>query len=121
MAVQLEYATDEATEPSKIALRTAYICAIVPLGIGIICFLAWLPTHATILARIGIIDLILGVGCAVLGFVCLGIYIWQASQFRPPKRGVLLRRALWAALLIVMNFPAAIGIMVAVGFLWRGN
>lgn len=95
--------------------RAALICGLAPLATGVGIFLLWTVIGGNELAFAGLLTIVLGTISVVAGGVCLGIYAERSSGTVPKLR--LRRQLRIAATALLINFPAALLVVVAVAFL----
>lgn len=93
--------------------RTAILCGAIPLATGTTIFLLWLMTHWPWLMPAGIVTIYLGVPLVFFGIMTMTEYWASATNSGIPRRTRILRVLLCLGLLLV-NFPAAYGIVLAV-------
>jgi hypothetical protein len=96
------------------AYRAALACGAVPLVVGIGVFLIWLATRSYWLILPGMGTVYLGCAAFVGGVVMLRRFYRLASQTQAFPRRRLRLSVLACAALLMLNFPVAAGIMVAV-------
>jgi hypothetical protein len=103
----LDYGRAETRQqPESGLLKFVLWCGLLPLGVGLSIFLAWLITRATALPVLGFFWLVIGTlivaigGLALLGYVVEGL-LAGISWRRVFGRATLL------LLLLLVNFPAA--------------
>jgi len=83
-----------------------------PLLVGVTIFLLWLVTDSDVFMVAGILTMYAGTVVVVFGLVVLARFYWKASvDTEIPRRKLKLRTALCAALLLI-NFPAAVGLSI---------
>ena len=100
--------------PDEDLLPLATYCALAPLCLGVATFILWLPTRWMFFEFLGLWIILLGMVLFILGGICLLAYLVLALLAnQEPVRIVLARVAVVAALLM-LNFPAALAIMLAV-------
>jgi hypothetical protein len=87
------------------------ICGMVPLLFGITIFLFWLATRAHILMIIGLLNITAGLIFFAIGLFAVVKYIFESKK-NNSKNYYL--KAIIALLILIANFPAAIGIVGAV-------
>lgn len=91
-------------EPARL-LRTALACALAPMALGTIVIVLWLATSWDILAILGLGVLLVGF---VLFFIGIASLIWYARSCHA-ARLPWLRTAVGTTLLLLLNFPLALG------------
>lgn len=92
--------------PSRGPVRFAIGSALVPLALGILVFLSWIPTRSDSLALLGLLNIGFGLFSTAIGTVSL---LWYLAM-TPGGPSVRIRRFVagsWVAiLLLAINFPA---------------
>lgn len=92
--------------------RIARLCGLLPLLAGVTIFLLWLVTDNDVFMVAGILTMYAGTIVVVFGLVVLARFYWKASvDTEIPRRKLKLSTALCAALLLI-NFPAAVGLSI---------
>jgi hypothetical protein len=94
--------------------RTAILCGACPLVTGVAIFLLWLVTRWDLLMVIGMLVIPAGFLSFLAGSGALSGYLSEARRASELSRRTARRRALGAGLLLLVNFPAAYGIILAV-------
>ena len=98
------------------ANRVAILCGAVPLALGVLTFGVWLATGWRWLTMAGVIVLYLGFAAFIIGVMALTRSLIAARESGPVPFGKARRNALAAGALLLANFPAAAGIIFAVGW-----
>lgn len=93
--------------------RAAVFCWALPLFSGTVVFIAWLATRATWLQRAGLLTIVLGTLLFVGGVVSLGMFYQGLCRAAPDLARTWSKRCRVLALLLIANFPIAIGITIA--------
>src|SRR6266478_9361878 len=97
--------------PRWTALNTPLVCGAAPLTVGVSVFLLWLVTGWKWPQPVGLITLCAGFVSVLTGFVCLGI--WSVKMVRSGEwsRDRLMGRMIFVAIVLLINFPVAGGIL----------
>jgi hypothetical protein len=110
----LDYASTNRPEPSVWLSRIAIACAIAPLVLGTLIFVAYLLSHNTVWAGLGL--LMLGVGTIGSGIsaICVIVELWQGKHSTPEAWRRAKRSALLVVIILVISCMAA-GLYAQVG------
>ncbi|HEX4145993.1 MAG TPA: hypothetical protein VHY91_21005 [Pirellulales bacterium] len=95
--------------------RAALICGLAPLATGVGIFLLWTAVRGDALAFAGLLTILLGTLSVITGGVCLLVY--EVKSRRAEPESPIGRRVAIAATALLINFPAALLVVVAVSFL----
>jgi hypothetical protein len=91
--------------------RVAIICGALPLIVGTSVFLLWFATGWEWLPIAGILTIYAGVFLFAVGVCVLGYQLWAARTAIDLRRGRLWIAVSVCAILMLGNFPAALGLM----------
>jgi hypothetical protein len=103
----LAYDTPHYPRPSVALHYVALACGLLPLGIGTAIFVLYLFFRFEDLAVYGIFTILGGTCLALIGFVCAGVYFFQAGRAAPEDGAVARRRVKIDVGIILANFPIA--------------
>ena len=95
------------------AYRLALTCGAVPLLLGVSIFFLWVITRWDWLMMAGVATLYAGVAAFFIGAFALACFCWLASRSADLPRRRNSNRVLACGLLLVSNFPVAVGIVAA--------
>ncbi len=99
------------------ALRFALWCGGLPLATGCAIFLAWLPLGGAAWESLGLLLLIAGPWVVLAGLLALAAHVVDALR-RPGRRAPgFWKRTILALGLLLANFPAALGIVLAASWI----
>ncbi len=98
----------------KLFYRAALFCGAFPLLVGIAIFLLWLLTAWSWLMAAGFFTLYGGMVFLAAGFFFLAVYGLRAFRDSELPRRRISARVLGASALLLLNLPAAAGILAAV-------
>ena len=101
-------------------LFSAIFLGVAPLATGCAIFAAWLATRSFLLELAGLFTIGLGVLAVLVGSVFLLVHITLALRGAGQPVGRVLRNAVLAGGLLVVNFPAAGAIVWAVSWVESG-
>ena len=96
-----------AVVPTESLVKLGLLCGVVPLVIGVGCFLLFVVLDSDVFSFIGFFTLLGGVGCFGLGAVCLGVYRFQIARAAPEDAAPARRRFRVAATVLVLDLPIA--------------
>jgi len=119
-AMVVEYATAvakraEVTDGQKAMMTVAAYMGALPLTLGCLDFLLWIPTRAQIFAVCGLLIILLGVVCTCIGMLMLLVCL--CSLRGTGRVSVFFSSSRIALLLLIVNYPIAFGIILLVGSL----
>jgi hypothetical protein len=97
-------------------LRAALACSLAPLAVGMSIFVLWLPTRWDFLMPLGLLTILGATALFPVGVVCVMRYVVRSRDTGLVDR--VGARAVLAAGLLVLNFPAG-GIVVVAANAWR--
>ena len=118
MSVPTLLSYDSPTRPTPTVWLhyVALACGLIPLGVGTAFFMLFLILRTEDIALLGFVTILVGSCLAFVGFVCVGVYFYQARRAAPEDAVVARRRVLIDLGIIIANFPIAFG--MAWGGLW---
>ncbi|MFO0388710.1 MAG: hypothetical protein ACK502_03195 [Alphaproteobacteria bacterium] len=93
--------------------KIAKHCALVPMVMGLTVFALWLVTRFDILMFAGVLVILLGVLLSFVGMVALFLAKIHAVRNNKPYKRACLRHGL----LLLINFPLALGIIACADYL----
>ena len=94
--------------------KLAWLLGTAPLVVGISIFIAWLLWRDDASVSAGIITIFAGLGCVVVGIVCVAIHATFSWRSEPAGRGRLVWRVIALLGLYTINFVVAGSIVVQV-------
>jgi hypothetical protein len=90
------------------AVYVALACGLTPAIFGTIVVLLWLLTRYGGIAALGVVNILFGLGCTVVGGIALLIHFWRAlGSRRRPVRSWLVSGVVAGAVLLG-NFPLCV-------------
>jgi hypothetical protein len=95
-------------------LKFAIAMGAMPLGVGILTLLLFIPYRHEFFALLGLWTIIVGTCMVAAGFVALLVYRFCNWLKQQDLRRKLNREFTWTLLLLVVNFPAA-GVCAVLG------
>lgn len=100
--------------PDEDLLPLATYCALAPMCLGVATFLLWLLTRWMFFEFLGLWIILLGLILLVLGGICLVMYLVVALLAHQESVTSVLKRVVVIGSLMMLNFPIAWGILLAV-------
>jgi hypothetical protein len=106
-APTLSYVSPRQATPTIWLHYAAFACGVIPLAVGTIIFLLFLAIRDEVLAMFGLLTIFGGTFLAFIGFVCAGVYFYQAKRASPEDAAVARRQLRRDLAIIIANFPIA--------------
>ena len=103
----------EVTQNQRLLGKLAACFGALPLTLGCLDFLLWIPTRANVFVVGGLLIILLGLVCTFIG--CLLLLIQLCSIRGVGKLKLFFRTSLLALFLNLINYPVALGIIYFVG------
>ena len=97
----------------KTLLKVAWVASAAPLVVGSGIFVAWLLTRKDNFIPAGLVTIFVGLGSVAVAVVCLAIYLRRNWHSVEVSRQRLMWQATALISLILLNFVAAAGFVVA--------
>jgi hypothetical protein len=118
--LMVEYATAvakpaELTDGQRAMMTVAAYMGALPLTLGCLDFLLWVPTRAQIFVVCGLLIVQLGIVCTCIGMLMLLVCL--CSLRGTGRVSVFFSSSRIALLLLIVNYPIAFGIILLVGSL----
>ena len=86
-------------------LRTALACGITPAVLGTAIISAWLLTPWRVLELFGVLNILLGLLCTLVGVPSLVVYLWDTWQTKQTRLRRRMTPGIIAGAVLLANFP----------------